>query len=520
VTELDSTAAPGSVSGPRQADEGTASRGTTASASNSSSASNTATASNSSFDRLASLDRPAVVRATATPSRPGTTNRAVRAASMNGAARAAAAPRLTRRGRLRKWDRPKPPTDWRWWVGNLGKTLIAVGLLMFGFVAYQLWGTGIETARAQNQLESEFDALLAETPPVRAPDFVPGESSSTAGTPTTPDTERLGDGTTEVAADVATDTNAVPTEPAGSQTPIPIAEQNIPMLDNGDALARLEIPRLGRSDIVVAGVETGDLKRGPGHFPDTPLPGQLGNAAIAGHRTTYGAPFFNVDDLQVGDDLITTTLNGTFTYRVTGSEIVSADRYDVVATVDPNRATLTLISCHPKYTAQQRIVIFSELISSESAPVGEPIINYGRPPEPDEIEFASELPAESGESTGETLPAPGAESEVATGGGTPEGSVTGNLNDITVVDEPSTLEAGQVSNDVVDAFSDGWFSDPGANGQVGMWGALLALVGIAAYAISRKFRRDWAGALIGIMPFVVTLYFFFQNVNRLLPPNL
>mgnify|MGYP000226583251 CR=1 FL=1 len=511
MTELDSTAAPGSVSGPKQADEGTASRGTTASASSSSSA------SNSSFDRLASLDRSTGVSATATPTRPGTTNRAVRAASMNGAARAAAAPRLTRRGRLRKWDRPKPPTDWRWWVGNLGKTLIAVGLLMFGFVAYQLWGTGIETARAQNQLESEFDAQLAEAP-VFDPDFVPGESSSTdptAGTPTAPDAESPN----ETSSDLAADSGTAPTEPS-SQTPIPISEQNIPMLDNGDALARLEIPRLGRSDIVVAGVETGDLKRGPGHFPDTPLPGQLGNAAIAGHRTTYGAPFFNVDDLQVGDDLITTTLNGTFTYRVTGSEIVSADRYDVVATVDPNRATLTLISCHPKYTAQQRIVIFSELISSESAPVGEPIINYGRPPEPDEIEFASELPAESGQSTGETLPAPGAESEVATGGGTPEGSVTGNLNDITVVDEPSTLEAGQVSNDIVDAFSDGWFSDPGANGQVGMWGALLALVGIAAYAISRKFRRDWAGALIGIMPFVVTLYFFFQNVNRLLPPNL
>ena len=91
----------------------------------------------------------------------------------------AAAPQLTRRGRLRKWDRPKPPMDWRWWVGNVGKTLIATGLLMFGFVAYQLWGTGIETARAQNQLENEFDALLAEAPPVVAPDFAPVDSTPT-----------------------------------------------------------------------------------------------------------------------------------------------------------------------------------------------------------------------------------------------------------------------------------------------------------------------------------------------------
>ncbi len=59
--------------------------------------------------------------------------------------------------RVRKFDRPAPPHDWRWWVGGVGKTLIATGLLLFGFVAYQLWGTGIETARAQNSLENEFE---------------------------------------------------------------------------------------------------------------------------------------------------------------------------------------------------------------------------------------------------------------------------------------------------------------------------------------------------------------------------
>ena len=69
---------------------------------------------------------------------------------------------------MRKFDRPAPPHDWRWWVGGLGKTLIATGLLLFGFVAYQLWGTGIETARAQNSLENEFEELLAGTPPTTA----------------------------------------------------------------------------------------------------------------------------------------------------------------------------------------------------------------------------------------------------------------------------------------------------------------------------------------------------------------
>ena len=79
--------------------------------------------------------------------------------------------------RVRKFDRPPPPHDWRWWVGGLGKILIATGLLMFGFVAYQLWGTGIETARAQNALENEFEELLSTAPPVTT--VVPLDSTPT-----------------------------------------------------------------------------------------------------------------------------------------------------------------------------------------------------------------------------------------------------------------------------------------------------------------------------------------------------
>ena len=64
--------------------------------------------------------------------------------------------------RVSKWDRPPEPHDWRYFVGGLGKILITTGLLMFGFVAYQLWGTGIETARAQNKLENEFEQYIAD----------------------------------------------------------------------------------------------------------------------------------------------------------------------------------------------------------------------------------------------------------------------------------------------------------------------------------------------------------------------
>ena len=73
---------------------------------------------------------------------------------------------------------------------------------------------------------------------------------------------------------------------------------------------------------------------------------------------------------------------------------------------------------------------------------------------------------------------------------------------------------------IADAFDDGWFSDPNANGQVALWGLLLAAVGFVSYLVSKNAKRDWVGLTVGIVPFVIVLYFFFQNVNRLLPPNL
>jgi sortase A len=381
--------------------------------------------------------------------------------------------------RLGKFDRPSPPRDWRFWVGGFGKVLIATGLLMFGFVGYQLWGTGIETARAQNALESEFTALLDGTGAPLSTTTATSSTTSVASTATTATTEPV-------------DTVEVTSPPS---TAVPAADQNIPTVEEGDAIARLEIPAIGVDEIVVAGVEKSDLKRGPGHYPETPLPGQLGNSAIAGHRTTYGQPFYDVDRLQPGDEIITTTPAGRFVYKVTGQSIVTPDRREVVATIDPTVANLTLTSCHPRWTAQKRIVITSELDAGQSDPVGEAVVNYGREPEVT-IDSAPAATADSApEEDGSTIV-----TTPATGG---SGSADAPLDD-----------------DFADAFGDSWFSDPSANGQVALWGALLATISIGAYLLSRKLKRDWAGALVGVVPFVIALYFFFQNVNRLLPPNL
>ncbi len=213
-----------------------------------------------------------------------------------------------------------------------------------------------------------------------------------------------------------------------------------------------------------------------------------------------------------------TTLNGVYVYRVTGQQIVQPSEYQVVATADPTTSNLTLISCHPKWTSQQRIVIFSELDPEASAALGEPVLNYGRPDDPavsDELaaDTTDDLPAQ----TTDDDPAPAESDEAAEIGA---GSVSGDLIDRPVAASPGELTSPAVDAQIADAFAKGWFSDPGANPHVGFWGVVLAAIAILSTLISRRLRRDWVGLLVGIVPFMVTLYFFFQNVNRLLPPNL
>ncbi|MEO1058506.1 MAG: sortase [Actinomycetota bacterium] len=464
--------------------------------------------------------------------------------------------------KVTKWDRPRPPMDWRWWVGGLGKVLIAVGLLMFGFVAYQLWGTGIETARAQRALESEFEELLASAPEP------PAVIDSTDGDPTSEpvvSTEPSGDGST-----VVDDGTADATDPGGETAPtdepvdsanadteqsevgdttavapaaVPIDQQVIPPIEEGDAVARIEVPAIGVNDIVVAGVTRGDLKRGPGHFPETPLPGQLGNVAVAGHRTTYGQPFHNVDKLNPGDDIVMTTPNGTFVYNVVNTQIVSPSDYQVIATSDPGQATLTLVSCHPKWTTRERIVVSAELDPLRSNDVGEPIVNYGRPiveQPPAELPGDPDLPAGdeqiaddavAGDAPLDTTPGASVpSSDGAAGDNTSqsgdnvvtedgESTVTGSFDNDTASPTPAPGD-DEVNAEIADAFAAGWFSDPGANSQVALWGLVVSAIAALAYLLSRTLRRDWVGALVGILPFAVALYFFFQNVNRLLPPAL
>ncbi len=305
-------------------------------------------------------------------------------------------------------------------LSGVGRVLIWSGVLVLLFVAYQLWGTGLAHAQAQGDLEDDFAALLE------------------AGTTTT------------------TTTTEVDDDPDPSTTTTTAAP--LPPPDDGEAVARVVIPAIGVDQIVVRGVSRDDLKRGPGHYPQTPLPGQPGNAAIAGHRTTYGQPFHRVDELSPGDEILVTTLQGTFRYEVSGTEIVLPSAVEVIEDKGDNRLTLT--SCHPKYSARQRIIV-SALLVDDPAPA----------PPPRPVEATPELADEE-------------------------------------LDEAAT----PADLDTLDG------EDSRTAGPAVRWGLVTAAVWLAFYALSRLWRR-WPAYLLGAPVFGVTLFVFFGAFSELLPAN-
>jgi sortase A len=213
-------------------------------------------------------------------------------------------------------------------IGGVGRALVTIGILILLFVAYQLWGTGLYEAREQNRLKDEFAEQLARD---RARERREQETATTTTTLPPPPT---------------------PGQPVGI----------------------IRIPKIGLDRAVVEGITVPDLRTGPGHYPATPLPGQLGNAAIAGHRTTYGAPFNRLDELVPGDPILVQTLAGQFRYTMTEQLIVSPKE---VSVLDPTaEASLTLTTCNPKFSASQRLVV-KAVLDPERSP--EP---QEAPPEP------------------------------------------------------------------------------------------------------------------------------------------
>jgi sortase A len=133
-------------------------------------------------------------------------------------------------------------------------------------------------------------------------------------------------------------------------------------LEPGGAIGRIKIDRTGTNTVLVEGTESGDLQIGPGRYPGSALPGQGRTVAIAGHRTTYGAPFREIDRLDRGDEIVIEMPYGTFVYAVTGRQIVPPEQSEVVGDTGVERVVLT--ACHPLFSAAERYVVSARLESS------------------------------------------------------------------------------------------------------------------------------------------------------------
>jgi sortase A len=134
-------------------------------------------------------------------------------------------------------------------------------------------------------------------------------------------------------------------------------------LHDGEAIGRIRIPSIGVGKVVVQGTDESALMNGPGHYPATPLPGAHGTVGIAGHRTTYGAPFRHLDGVHSGDRITVSMPYGTFAYRVERLRIVPSDALWITDRVGYDR--LVLSACHPLYSATHRIVAFARLVSEQ-----------------------------------------------------------------------------------------------------------------------------------------------------------
>src|SRR5690606_16837535 len=133
----------------------------------------------------------------------------------------------------------------------------------------------------------------------------------------------------------------------------------------GDSLTRIEIPEIDVDTIVVEGTTASALRAGAGHYPNTPLPCEIGNVAIAGHRTTYGRPFHNVDLLAPGSEITLHTPIGSCTYEVNQAPFSVKPTDTWVVDNTPDEATLTLTTCHPKGSARERLVVKARMVESD-----------------------------------------------------------------------------------------------------------------------------------------------------------
>jgi LPXTG-site transpeptidase (sortase) family protein len=283
----------------------------------------------------------------------------------------AAVPRRTERRlhaeRQRGWPRRRVLR----WVANL---LIIGGVCL---LAYPLstWGyTWYEQGKLRDRLNQSNPQIAVAAAALDSSDMVRvGPGGGTGGTGGTGGADNGGgaNGSTTPGATGAGATgdgnaaqNAADAERAAQLAAFKAAADSFEtgsVHKAGEPLGRILVPSIGVDKVIIEGTGTGDLREGPGHWPETPFPGQGGNFVISGHRTTYGAPFLKLNKVQVGDEIDVVLPYAVVEYMVTRTMIV--DPKDVESVAQVGKEQISLAACHPIYSAKQRIVVQGDLVA-------------------------------------------------------------------------------------------------------------------------------------------------------------
>jgi sortase A len=223
-------------------------------------------------------------------------------------------------------------------VRTLGELLMTAGGLVLLFVVWQLWWTDVQAAATADRALEQLQAAFAEAETADPTDPATPTSPSSPGAPGDPS----------------------PTAPAAG------GEQ--PAHEPGEGLAIVHLPTIDQTVAVHEGVELDVLNLGVlGHYPGTALPGEVGNFAVAGHRTTYGRPLWDLGELRQGDPVVVETAAGWSVYHLQRHRVVSPRQTEVLAPVpdrpgqEPTEAWMVLTACHPKFSAQERLVGYALL---------------------------------------------------------------------------------------------------------------------------------------------------------------
>ena len=533
-----------------------------------------------------------------------------------------------------------------------------LGGVLLLFVAYQLWGTSLQYARAQSELRDDFSDILSQTAAFRdgadgtvglgsstetvassgsssgiaiLPSDATAEDTSNGIASLSSSTATLSDGTATLSADSATPSGLEAEagisetrtpealQPASASTEIPQetavqpsaspvnaspgettretllvspstrlpreeienanlvytpgSEEILPLLypESGEAVAHIVIPAINMDEIVVEGTDVDALRKGPGHYSWTPMPGQPGNASIAGHRTTYGAPFANIGNLRPGDRITVQTAQGEFVYEVLAQDsptkgylIVSPDRVDLLR--DKGSNLLTLTSCHPRFSNRQRIVVQAKLLGDPVVPMRDVNSRQDAPQqlasedltgvagaegsaasesnalqagnaagvagagEAGATDSATEANTASGEagasgnanSSGltSTQQAGSAAGQEGTAGQTQAGAVAGDpeiSGTAGTSRDALSASSGSASQPAVGtSFGSGLSGERSAIPSAALWFVATAILWGAVWLVGTRWRR-WPSTAIGILPVLGCLFVAFSYLDRALP---